>query len=170
MPKKLILIHPEGHENAGAITGVVRFTFEDESVQEVDVFALPEAIQKHLAVHGASQKIGDSYAGAKAEENPLAFAKESVKGVIDQLVAGIWRAAREGGGGPRVSDLTAAWARVSGDSVEASAEFIGSLSADDAKALRKKPKVAAALAAIAAEKAVARAAKLAEDAQKAEAA
>ena len=45
MPKKLIVVHGEGHENAGKPTGVIQFTAEDGTVQ-----ALPEDPSTPLAL------------------------------------------------------------------------------------------------------------------------
>jgi hypothetical protein len=171
MPKKLIVVHPEGHEKAGQPTGEIQFQFEDSTVQTLNILALSPEIQFRLAIHGASQKGGDSYAGAKAEENPLAFAKASVKEVIDQLVANQWRSTREGGG-PRISDLAVAFSRVANATIEAAMEYVGSLDEAATKDLRNKPKVKAALAQIKAEKAIAaakRATEAADAAEKAEA-
>ncbi len=161
MPKKQVVVN-----EAGVPTGVIQFTFEDQSVQTIDVNALDEATKFRALIHGVSQKIGDSYAGAKAEENPLAFSKEACAETIAQVLKGDWRAARESG--PRVTDLAHAVARVTGQSLEEAVAFLGTLDEAQTKDLRKKPKIAAALAAIVAEKASAKAAKLAEAAAKAE--
>ena len=53
------------NENAEA-TGV-RFTFDNGETFPADLHALPEAMIYRLAVHGLSQKLGDSYAGAKGK-------------------------------------------------------------------------------------------------------
>jgi hypothetical protein len=163
MPKKLVVVHPEGSDKAGFPTGVIQFTFEDNTVQTIDVNALNEDTKFRALVHGISQKVGDSYAGAKAEENPLAFAKQSAEETIAQILRGEWRAASSGGG-PRVTDLAVAFSRVTGKTVEECVEYIGTLDEAQTKELRGKAKVKAALAAITAEKAIAKAKKLAEDA------
>lgn len=156
MPKKQVVL-----TEAGEPTGVIQFTFEDNTVQTIDVNSLDEKTKFRAMIHGISQKVGDSYAGAKTEENPLAFAKTVVEETIAQVLAGEWKAAREGSG-PRESDLAKAVSRATGNSLEESIVFVGTLDEAQTKDLRKKPKVAAQLAAIAAEKAVAKAAKLAE--------
>jgi hypothetical protein len=170
MPKKLIVVHPEGHEKAGQPTGVIQFTGDDGTSHTLDINSLNSDMVFRLAVHGASQKVGDSYAGAKAEENPVAFANQAIAETIKQLQDNLWRVGGGGGGGPRITDLANAYARAAGVSVEAAVEFLGGLTEEETKVLRKKPKVAAQLAAIAAEKAQARAARLAEEAAKADAA
>lgn len=163
MPKKLIVVHPEGSPKAGFPTGVIQFTFEDNTVQTIDVNALNDDTKFRALVHGISQKVGDSYAGAKAEENPLAFAKESAAATIAQILNGDWRAASTGGG-PRVTDLAVAFSRVTGKTVEECVEYIGTLDDAQTKDLRGRAKIKAELAKIAAEKAVAKANKLAAEA------
>lgn len=167
---KEILVYPEGHENAGQPTGEVKFKFSDDSVETFTLANVSDAMIRRLALHGASQKIGDSYADAASETDPLAFAKESVKETIAQLYAkdkgglDTWRVG--GGGGARTNDLAVATARATGQTLEDSIELVDAMSDDDKKAWRKKPKIASALAAIAAEKAIAKAKKLAEAAEK----
>lgn len=182
MPKKQILVQPEGHAKAGTPTGVIQFTFEDNTLQDIDVRKIPgmefvsdvEAFVASTAgralIHGTSQKIGDSYAGSKAEENPLAFAKQAAQDTIEQVLKGEWRAVREGG--PRVTDLAVAFKRVSDAqgqeiTLEAAVAHLGTLTDEETKVFRKKPKIAAALAQIAAEKAIERARKAQEAADKA---
>jgi hypothetical protein len=178
----------------GKLTGRVLFLFDDHVVAKAatdkepavegkdsfEVFDLkqvpgaealdPNVMAGRLAIHGASQKIGDSYAGVAKESDPLAMAKANVKDTIAQIYAGTWRV--NAGGGPRVNDLAVAMARVTGEPLEGddgTIAFVAAMSDDDKKAMRKKPKIAAALAAIAAEKAAERAKKLAEAAEKEEA-
>lgn len=136
-------------------TGLIVFTFEDNTTETFDMAKTPEETQKILAFHGASQKIGDSYAGASAAADPLGYAKEAVKDTIAQLYAGQWRVSVSAG--PRISDLAAAVAKVSGQSLEECRKIIENLDDNQRKVLRKQPKVAAALAGIAAEKAAERA-------------
>jgi hypothetical protein len=156
---KTINVIPEGQENAGAPSGTITFTFSDDTTETFDVSKVPDNIRFRLALHGAAQKIGDSYAGASADENPLAYAKDAVKSTIAQLYAGDWRVGG-GGGGPRVNELAMAISRAGGETLEECVEFVGAMSDDEKKAWRKKPKVALALAQIAAEKQAKRIAEL----------
>lgn len=178
----------------GKLTGRVLFLFDDHVVAKAatdkepavegkdsfEAFELskvpgaealdPNTMAGRLAIHGASQKIGDSYAGVAKESDPLAMAKANVKDTIAQIYAGTWRV-NSTGGGPRVNDLAVAMARVTGEPLEGedgTVAYVAAMSDDDKKAMRKKPKIAAALAAIAAEKAAERAKKLAEAAAKAD--
>lgn len=152
------------HPNAGKPTGQIVFTFSDNSTETFDVTKVGEDIKFRAMLHGFSQKIGDSYAGAAATEDPLAYAKSAVRDTIAQLYRGEWRVAASGGGGPRVSDLATAIAQVTGESLEECVEFVGAMTDEEKKVWRKKPKIAAALAQMAAERAAAKAAALAAEA------
>lgn len=146
----------------------VLFTFEDESTEIFDLSKCPEDIVTALALHGASQKGGDSYAGAaKACEaqgmTALAYSKAQVERVIQNLYEGNFRAASGGGGGPRITMLAEAVARATNQEV---ADIIAKIAeADDETkaALRAHSDVKKALAEIKAERAVA-AAEKAQDA------
>jgi len=107
----------------------------------------------HAMLHGLSQKIGDAYAAAKSQPNPLAWAQDQVKATIASIVAGVWNAGRTGEGTAKVSILARALHRVklaAGDteSSEAAAQaYLDELEAQpDGKAqiaaLRAKKKVA----------------------------
>lgn len=69
-----------------------------------------------LALHGLSQKIGDSYAGAADAENPTQYIKDAIRETIQQVVNGEWRVTSPGG--IRVSLLARALARATGKTVE----------------------------------------------------
>lgn len=130
-----------------------------------DLSKVSEDILIRLALHGASQKIGDSYSGAGDEADPVAYAESAIDDTIAQLYAGDWRVS--GTGGPRVSDLAKALSRINGKPVEENQTSLAAASDEQKKAMRKHPKVALALAEIAEENAKARKAKLAEAAAKA---
>lgn len=101
--------------------GVV-IKFPDESLLSLVLEKLSESVVTRLAVHGLSQKLGDSFAGAASEENPLTYAKERVAAVIKQLTDGEWRVT--GAGGPRVTLLARALARATGQTLEAAIEVL----------------------------------------------
>jgi hypothetical protein len=126
--------------------GSVVFKFEDGSETVFDITRVSDEIRAKLALHGASQKIGDSYAGAGDDEiaDPLAYAKERVSDTIERLYAGEWRTATVGTGGI----LAEAMAAVSGKSREECSALLAEMSDDEKKDLRKKKKIAAALARI----------------------
>lgn len=62
----------------------------------------------HALLHGVSQKGGDSYAAAKSQPNPLAWAQEQVKETIAAILGGTWNTGRSGDGAARVSILARA--------------------------------------------------------------
>lgn len=152
MPKKQVNVE----------AGTIVFTFEDNTIETFDLSKAKDA--RRLAIHGASQKVGDSYAGAGEADDPVAYAKAAVKETIQQLYDGIWRANAGGDRGP--NQIVRAIAEATGQTVEAVAELYEAANEDEKKALAKKPRVAALLAKWRAESAAKRAAKLAEIAEK----
>lgn len=117
---------------------------------------LSETIRTQLALHGLSQKLGDSYAGAES----LEAARGSVTGTLQQLVNGTWTQ-RSSGGGSKTSDLAEAVAQLKNAPVEDVAAKLAQLSDEDVKAIRANAKVKAIMAEIKAKRAAekARAAK-----------
>lgn len=174
MPKKSVVFTPAA-EGVEQVT-LVNFTMDKPAdapegfVPEVIAFDLTKVDQNtllRLALHGASQKIGDSYAGAKESgEDPIKYAHEAVSETIKQLYEGKWSVTRTGSGAPRVSILVMAYARVKGITEDQALELLGDLSDDDKKELQKNKKIAAAIALIRAEQAAERAKKAAEAAEK----
>lgn len=138
----------------GTPTGLIIFTFDDGSTQTFDASKCNDSILTRLYMHGASQKIGDSYAGAASSGvDPVAFAKEAVKDTIAQLYAGDWRAAGTGGAA-RVPDLALALSRIPaiGKTLDECVAFVETLDKDQTKAWKAKAKVAAELLRISAER------------------
>ena len=130
-------------------TGVVSFTFGNGEVVEVDVNQLPEQMRKQLMLHGVSQKVGDSFAGAKGN---FMEGISAAKSVIEQLVAGIWRSARgEGEARPRLGELAEAIARIKGVEVAVAMAAVEKATDEQRKAWRGNAKVKATIAAIRAE-------------------
>lgn len=117
---------------------------------------LSGAIVTQLALHGLVQKVGDSAAGAKGDYNA---AKESMQGVIDNLKNGRWGAVREGEGKPKVTELAAAIAKVTGYELEQVVAKVAAATDEQRKAWRENAKVAAEIAEARAAKARERAAK-----------
>lgn len=148
----------------------------EDFVPEVFTFDLKKVsaeMIERLALHGASQKIGDSYAGAKdSGEDPLAYARAAIKDTIKQLYSkendgnDTWSVTRSGTGAPRTSILIQAYAQVKGISIEEAQELIGALNDEEKKVVAGAKKVAAAMAQIRADQAAAKARKLAEEAAK----
>jgi hypothetical protein len=140
---------------------VVSFKFGNGTILTLDVSTLDESIQTDLMLHGALQKIGDSYAGAAGDYD---FAIGNAKKVIDNLVAGEWKSAREKGEAkPKTGELAEAIARIKGIDTAQAAELVNSLDDDQRKTLRTKDKVKATIAQIRFEKAQKKAAEAGDD-------
>lgn len=131
-----------------------------------DLSQVNEETLVRLALHGASQKIGDSYAGAKESgTDPVAYAKEAINDTIRQLYEGKWSVTRTGSGAPRVTILVQAFASVKGISLEEAQDVIGGLNDEEKKVVSANKKVAAKIAALRAEAAAEKARKAAEAAE-----
>ena len=109
-------------------------------------------MQATLAMHGLSQKVGDSYAANTGMKDAMAKAQST----IDALKAGQWNSGRTGGGG----DLVEALMRATNKPRQACADLIATFDKDKAAAVRKSPQIVAALAAIRAERAAQKAASM----------
>lgn len=139
-------------------------TFEiADGVEEVfQLDNVSDEMLVQLALHGASQKIGDSYAGAASavQDSDMTledYVKSQVSGGIAQLYAGEWTIRTGGAGGPRVTDLARALAEAYGVDVEEAADKVAEMDADTKKAVRKHPAIAPILDRIRAERAEAKA-------------
>ena len=130
-------------------TNGVLFSFVNGTELEPMLDGLDEGIIKSLAIHGLSQKIGDSYAGAESVEEAIAAAN----GVWENLKAGLWGAKVQRGG-----KIVEALARATGQTFEACFEKWQGMDDKTQAAIRKHKDVKAALAGMEA----ARAAALAE--------
>lgn len=132
-------------------TGEVSFTFGNGKSLSLNVNELSVEIQKHLMLHGALQKVGDSYAGAKGNYSE---AVENASGVIEQLKQGVWRAARgEGDARPRLAELAEAIARIKSVELEKATAAVEKATDEQRKTWRGNAKVKAVIAQIRAEKA-----------------
>ena len=125
----------------GGVPTVVEFLLTGrEAPITFDVTKCSDDIRARLALHGASQKIGDSYAGAGKAEDPIAYAEEAINETIAQLYAGEWRQTG-GGAGPKISDLAIALANATGNTQEEAQELVDSLTDEEKKAYRANPRV-----------------------------
>lgn len=143
----------------------VTFTFDDGNVETFDLSKVSEAMLIQLALHGASQKGGDSYAGAKAatadsDIDPAEWSWEQVRTVIKQLYNDEWTVRTPGSGGA-VTDLANALAEVVGCPIEDAVAKLADSDADQKKALRAHPQIKAVLERIKLERQKAKAAKAA---------
>ena len=136
-------------------TGVA-FTFHDGATLEANLDALsPEMITK-LAIHGLSQKVGDSYSGEDA-----ANCQTIAESVFKTLVDGEWSTRSGGGGGPRISQLAEALAMATGKEIQECVAAIAEMDDDTKKDLRAHPAIKANIAEIKLAKAQEEAAKAA---------
>jgi hypothetical protein len=136
--------------------------FADGTSAEVELEKLPANIVTLLALHGLSQKLGDSYASVKGD---VAAAKAKFEAVLAQLLAGEWKKAREAGeGGSKVTELAYAIAKFKGASIEKAMAVVAKASPEQLKGWRANPKLKAIIAEYRAEKAAERAAKADEKA------
>ena len=131
---------------------VISFKFGNDTVVIVDLSELSEDIQQELMIHGALQKIGDSYASAGGD---FAFGIAAAEKVIDNLRNGLWGTARTGSGESKKSsgELATALALLQGKEV---AEVVAALDAatdEQRKAVRAHPAVKAKIAELRAAKA-----------------
>jgi hypothetical protein len=123
-------------------TGVVSFAFGNGETVEFDTNSCNEEVRTLLMLHGASQKIGDSYAGAKGN---YAEGIASAKSVISQLLAGEWTATGEERG-PRLAELAEAIAVIKNVAVEKAMAAVEKATDEQRKAWRSNAQVKAAIA------------------------
>lgn len=131
---------------------VVKFTFGNGVVLSLDLSEIPEDTQQDLMVHGALQKIGDSYSSAGGD---FAFAQAAAEKVIENLRAGLWGAARTGSGESKksVGELASAVAALQGKDVAEVALALEAATDEQRKAVRGHPAVKAKIAELRAAKA-----------------
>lgn len=132
-------------------TGVVEIKFSDPSgtVVSLDTNQCNEEVRMLLMLHGASQKIGDSYAGVKGN---FVEGINNAKAIVQQLLSGEWRATGEERG-PRLAELAEAIARVKGAPVEKAMAAVEAATDEQRAAWRSNPQVKSAIAQNRAEKA-----------------
>lgn len=146
----------------------VTFSFDDGGDDIIFELDKCEAeIVNHLTIHGAMQKGGDSYAGAKSScaetgADPIEWSRAQVQGVIDQLYDGEWTVRVPGG--ISVTDLARALSEATGAPLEDCVEKLSETEKEQKKELRAHPDIKAVLTRLAAERATAKAA--AADAKK----
>ena len=123
----------------------VSIEFGDGKELTANLADFSDDIVIQLALHGLSQKMGDSYSG----EKDVTVARTKAEGVVDRLKAGDWKAVRESSGGGRITDLAQALAQVTGRSVEDATRVVAEMSKEDKSSLRKNAQIKVALQQIA---------------------
>lgn len=143
-------------------TKSVSFDFDEAGIVTFDLSKVSDEMLIQLALHGASQKIGDNYAGAKAatdgtEIDPNVWSFGQAESARDQIYSGDWNVRRAGGGAGAVSDLARAVAEAFPDySLEEAVAKIADCSKEEKAALRKFPAIAVVLERLKAERAAAK--------------
>lgn len=136
------------------VVGKVAFQFADGVSREFRVGDLPQEIIHRLALHGLSQKLGDSYASRDDKGWTVGECRDEAMRVWANLTNGVW--ADRGGAGTG-GILAEALARATGRELAECVAVVTGLDEDGRKALGKNPQVKAAQAAIQAERAAAKA-------------
>ena len=132
----------------------ITFIWADETSETINLDFFSEAVVNRAALHGFSQKLGDSYSGI----TDVPAAKIAMHGVLAALRAGDWN--RKGGstGGIWVEAL----ARATGETIETVLEAWDKMTDEVKAASKKHPDAIKAKAEIELERAQAKAASLAE--------
>lgn len=131
---------------------VCSFKFGNDTVVSVDLAELSEEMQQELMIHGALQKIGDSYSSAGGD---FAFGIAAAEKVIENLRNNAWGSTRAGSGESKKSsgELATALASLQGKDVATVVAALESATDEQRKALRAHPAVKAKIAELRAEKA-----------------
>lgn len=155
-----VYVSPSGESrNANPDSTALNFKFANGKTMSFAIAKFPVNVQKCFAWHGLSQKIGDSFASAKGN---IDEAIENVEALVEVLMAGTWVEKGEGVGAAPSLVLEAviralkAEGQVVDDARVAKAAETLKIKEKREGAL-KDPKIAAAYAAIRAERAVAKA-------------
>lgn len=130
------------------VKGKLVFTFANGGKVAIDPAKISDDIREQLVMHGLTQKIRDSFAGAKGDAN---YAQAQAEGVVEALLAGEWN--RRGGGAFGGNLLAEAVARIKGIEVGEAREKLGALTDDQRDALKKSPSVKKMILTIKAERA-----------------
>jgi len=120
------------------------FQFSNGQKLEISINDFPAQIMDRLTIHGAAQKIGDSYAGAESVD--IAYA--NAKATFDQLKSGLW-ASKSSRGGIWIEAL----ARAAGQPIEVVLEKWAAMDDAKQKAIKADARVKLAKSEIEAERA-----------------
>lgn len=138
----------------------VTFDFGDGNLEVFELSKCSKAMVIQLALHGGSQKVGDSYASAKkicadTDIDPNEWSRSQAASVVGQIYEDDWTVRTAGAG--TITDLTIALAEAAGCTVEDATTRLAEIEKDERASLRKHPDIAAVLTRIKAERATAKA-------------
>ena len=119
----------------------VSLQFTDGENLTVNLADLSPEMVTQLALHGLSQKLGDSYSGEKDVE----VARAKANAVAERLAKGEWKATRDGSGSGRITDLAHAIVRVTGRTLEEVVSMLEEKTKEEKAAIRKNKAVKKAL-------------------------
>ena len=130
---------------------VLSFKFGNGEVLTLDLADLSDEIMTDLAIHGALQKIGDSYASAGGD---YAFGMAAASKVMQNLRDGNFNAARgTGEGKQKIGELATALAALQGVDPAVVTAALEAATEDQRKAFRAHPAVKLKIAELRAAKA-----------------
>ena len=127
----------------------VRFNFSNGERVDVDVTQFPEDIQTKLAIHGLSQKLGDSYASANDKGMSIQDCVDGVNEIVRNLANGEWAASGSRG----VSIMAEAMSVLLDKDLRQCADAIAGMTDTQRGELSKRPDIKAEVAKIKAERA-----------------
>lgn len=123
---------------------VVSFSFGNGTVLSLDLSTLTEEMVMNLALHGALQKIGDSYASAGGD---YSFAIAQAEKVIENLQNDAWGSSRAAGEGKaKTGELATALAALQNKDVAEVAASLEAATDEQRKVIRAHPAVKAKIA------------------------
>ena len=123
-------------EMVGGKSRMVRFVLGNGVEVQACLDNYSSEIVERLAIHGLSQKVGDSASGF-SKDRDFHGAFGAMQGVEDNLRAGVW--ASKGGSG--TSDLVAVLADLQGASLEDAQAAVDKMTEDQLATVRKHPAV-----------------------------
>ena len=127
----------------------VRWYFANGASATVGLDTFGEEMQLAFALHGISQKFGDSYASATT----VTEARNAFDDLYDQLMNGDWEKKREGGGKVKEEPLLIeALARIYQSTVEAVRPLVEAMKPAERRAMEADGEVARVILAIRAER------------------
>ena len=124
--------------------GFVRFEFADGEILQCNADEIRGDIVTRLMLHGISQKVGDSYAGAES----ITEARLMAQGVWNNLTSGVWALKAVRGG-----KIVEALHRITGKPFDECLEKWAGMDEAGQKALRKHPDIKRVMAEMEAERA-----------------